>query len=249
MKKQPSKGFVLTELLVAGLLSAFLMLGLIQMAAGASRGLLLIESLSQTQQGGRFAIQQVREVVMPAGFRPSPWLGGSAVTGLVSGSGDGGPGGNDVLVVDQYSDLNCYGNTNGTLGSDGRPAFYLKQSKLEVTSSGNLAHTCHYGPDDGVMVRQINRQGLVSGVDSFQVLYAEDTDGNRLANRQVRAGHWADQANVVGIQVGLLVSTEKSLTNQPSQTFTVLDQSLSTANDGKLRQVWTATIPLFSRLR
>jgi Tfp pilus assembly protein PilW len=81
---------VLTELLVAGLLAAFLMLGLIQMAAGVSRGLLLIESLSQSQQGGRFAVDQIRDGVMAAGFHPSPWDGSSTIPGLGEETSDGG---------------------------------------------------------------------------------------------------------------------------------------------------------------
>ncbi len=90
LRKRLNCGFVFTELLVAGLISAFLMLGLVQMAAGASRGLLLIESLSQTQQGGRFAITQMRDVVMAAGFDPLPWQRAAALQGLGVNSSDGG---------------------------------------------------------------------------------------------------------------------------------------------------------------
>lgn len=219
------------------------------MAAGASRSLLLIESLSQTQQGGRFAIEQLRDVVMPAGFHPSPWQEAQAMTGLSDASLDGGPNGNDTLIVSQLSDRNCYGNANSTLGANGNPEFFLRRSTLELTAGGNLAHTCYYGPQDGVMVRQINRQGMVSGVESFQVLYAEDSDGDHLADRMVRADHWNDIGNIMGVQVALLVATQKSLGDQPGQTLTVLDQSISTPDDGHLRQVWTATIPLVSRRR
>lgn len=246
----PSRtGFVLTELLVAGLLAAFLMLGLIQMAAGVSRGLLLVESLSQVQQGGRFAVDQIRDGVMAAGFHPSPWDEGGTISGLGEESSDGGSGGNDVLVLRQLSEKNCYGNSNPILDGNGLPAFFLRESTFEVTARSNLAHTCRYGPNERVMVRQINRQGLVQEVESFQVLYAEDNDGDRLANRQVRAGNWNDISNIAGIEIGLLIATKESLGEPQTSTMTVLDQAVTPASDGRLRRVWTTIIPLVSKLR
>jgi hypothetical protein len=242
-------GFVLTELLVAGLLAAFLMLGLIQMAAGVSRGLLLIESLSQSQQGGRFAVDQIRDGVMAAGFHPSPWDGSSTIPGLGEETSDGGLDGNDVLVLRQLSDKNCYGNSNTILDGNGRPAFFLRESIFEVTANRNLSHTCRFGPDGGAMVRQINHQGLVQKVESFQLLYAEDSDGDRLANRLVRAGNWNDISNITGIEIGLLIATKESLGEPQTSTMMVLDQAVTPAPDGRLRQVWTTTIPLVSKLR
>jgi hypothetical protein len=241
-------GFVLTELLVAGLIATFLLLGLVQMASATSSGLRLIESLSESQQGGRFAIDQMRDAVMAAGFRPRPWEDANA-SGLSTDSSDGGFGGSDVLVVRQLSDRNCYGNPNSVLGADGRAAFYARQSIFERTSVGNLAHTCFYGPDDGTLVRQINRQGMVSGVESFQVLYAEDIDGDSKADRRVRAGRWNDIDKVLGVQVGLLLATVEPVGDSDASPLTVLDESFTQPSDGRLRRVWTTTFPLGLKLR
>lgn len=249
MKSTRDTGFVLTELLVAGLLTTFLMLGIIQMAAGVSRGLLLIESQSHTQQGGRFAIDQIRSATMAAGFNPAPWEGDGEVSALGDATSDGGPGGNDILVLRQQSDKNCYGNPNTSLDGSGNPAFFLRESTFEVNASNNLAHTCWFGPDSGSLVRQINREGLVQHVDSFQVLFAEDTDGDRLANRTVRAGAWLEPSQVVGVQLGLLVASEKPVSDHVPPTFTVLDEVVTPQSDGRLRKTWTTNIPMVSRLR
>lgn len=244
-----SAGFMLTELLVAGLIAAVLMLGLVQMAAGTSRGLTLIESLSESQQGGRFAVDQVRDSVMAAGFDPEPWTRQSPLPGLLGSSSDGGPGNSDVLVIRQLSDRNCYGSYNPTLDGEGRPAFYLRKSRFERSGSGNFAHTCYYGPDDAALVRQINRNGLVQNIESFQVLYAEDTNGDRRAERRVRAGNWADASNVVGVQLGLLLVTAEAVGENDTSPLNVLDEAVMPPADGHLRRVWTTMIPIGSKLR
>lgn len=245
-------GFVLTELLVAGLIASFLVLGLVQMAAGASRGLQLVESLSGSQQGGRFAVDQMRDAIMGAGYHPAPWASGP-MAGVVATSSDGGPGGNDILTVQQFSDRNCYGNPNPVVDEHGNPAFFVRESTFERNTSANLAHTCYYGPEGGAMVRQVNRQGLVQGVESFQVLYAEDTNGDLRPERRVRAGNWNNASALVAVEVGLLLASEEvvaeDLGEDMSGAYTVLDESLTPASDGRLRRVWRAHIPLGGKLR
>lgn len=243
------RGFVLTELLVAGLITSVLMLGLVQLAAAGSRSLRLIESLSESQQGGRFAIGQLRESVMSAGFHPAPWNDAAGESGVSEDSVDGGDNGSDVLTVRQLSDRNCYGNPNPVPGDDGGAAFFSRVSTFERTASANLAHTCYYGPEGGTLVRQINREGLVRRVDSFQVLYAEDLDGDLRADRRVRAGHWADVRNVLGVDVALLLATPEPVGDGQASAVMMLDQPVTTKADGRLRRVWMATIPLGSKLR
>ena len=249
MNTAGNNGFVLTELLISGLLAAFLMLGIVQMAAGVSRGLLLLESQSDVSQGGRYAIDQVRDTVMSAGFNPTPWEPGSRIIPLGEATLDGGSGASDVLMLRQLSDRNCYGNTNSATDGQGNPVFYLRESKFDVTPSGNLAHTCWFGPQGGPMVRQINRQGIVQHVETFQVLYAEDTDGDRHANRLVRANHWNDIEQVVGLEVGFLVTTDQPVGGTSPTSFSVLDERISPPPDGRLRKTWITSIPLVSRLR
>jgi hypothetical protein len=242
------EGFVLTELLVAGLMATFLILGMVQMAAATSRGLSLIESLAQTQQGGRFAIEQMRSEIMAAGFHPRTWENSGGL-GLSEASVDGGAGASDVLIVTRLSNRNCFDNLNSVLDGDGRPAWFLRKSTFERSGSDNLAHSCHYGPDEDSLVRQINRSGLVEGVESFQVLYTEDTDGDSRADRRVRAGHWNDIDQVIGVQLGLLLASDKPVGDRDESPQMVLDEAVMPRSDGRLRRVWTTTLTLESKLR
>lgn len=244
-----STGLVLTELLIAALISSILMLGLVQMAAGTSRSLHLIESLSDAQQGGRFAIDQVRDAAMAAGYVPAPWARSGAVPDGLDESVDGGPGHSDVLTVAHLSDRNCYDTFNPVHDGEGRPAYFLRESTFERTAAGNLAHTCHYGPEGGTRVRQINREGLVRRVESFQVLYAEDLDGDGYADRRVRAGQWQDARQVLGIQLGVLVATEEPVGDHTTQPLAVLDEAVAPPADGRLRRVWATTFAMISKPR
>lgn len=243
-----NRGFVLTELLVAGLIASFVVLGLVQMAAASSRSLQLVEQLSATQQGGRFALEQVRDAIMGAGYQPMPW-DSAAVPALGASTADGGTGASDVLTVQQLSDRNCFGNTNPVTDETGEPAFYLRESTFERNASANLAHTCFYGPPGGVMVRQINRQGLVQGVESFQVLFAEDRDGDLRPETRVRAGNWQNIHAVSAIEVGLLLAGNQEIGEDRSTSYMVLDEAVTPASDGRLRRVWRATYPIGSKLR
>ena len=242
-------GFVLTELLVAGLAATILLLGIVQMATASSRALNLVESVSEAQQGGRFALAQLRDAVMSAGFNPRPWTGNAAALGLSMDSMDGGDGGSDVLVVRELSDRNCFGNLNPALDEGGRPDFFLRERTLERSASSNLALSCFFGPPGGSMVRQINREGLVQRVESFQLLFAEDSDGDGKADRRVRAGRWVDVSRILGVDIGLLLATQDPIGNPVSSPLTVLDQSLTPHRDGRLRRVWRATYPIVSKLR
>lgn len=244
-----SAGLVLTELLVAGLVAAFLMLGLVQMAAATSRSLTLIESLSESQQGGRFAVEQVRDAIMAAGFHPEPWNSDTLELGITADTADGGAGESDLLVLRRHSDRNCFDRLNPALDGEGRPAFYLRESRFERSGSGNLAHTCYYGPDESALVRQINRSGLVQNVESFQALYLEDSDGDQRVDRRVRAGNWVASENVMGVQLGLLLATAEAVGQNDTTPLNVLDEAVTPPLDGRLRRVWTTTVPLGFKLR
>lgn len=248
-RRVTQSGFVLTELLAAALITSFLMLGLVQMATATTRGLSLVASLSRSQQGGRFAVQQMQSAVMAAGFNPAPWGATGEPLGLSDDSQDGGAGGDDKLVVSQISDRNCFDLPNPVTDVSGNPAFYLRISTFERSGSGNLAHTCFYGPDAGTLVRQINREGLVQNVESFQLLFVEDTNGDRRADRRVRAGQWGDAEHVLGVEVGILLKSEGVVGDAAPPTFQVLDETVSAPGDGRLRRVWTFSIPFGSRLR
>ena len=87
------------------------------------------------------------------------------------------------------------------------------------------------------MTTQIRRQGFINEVESFQVLYGEDSDRNGSIEAWVAAGSWQDAANVLGIRVGLLLSSQDAVAAPASQSYQVLDSTINRRADGKLRRV------------
>jgi len=70
---QRQKGMMLVELLVAVLLSAFLVMGLVQIVSAARSSFRLQESEAEVQENGRHAIATLGVLIRQAGFSPQPW--------------------------------------------------------------------------------------------------------------------------------------------------------------------------------
>lgn len=245
-------GFSLIELMIAGLLATLLLTGLVQVAAGARSSFALQEDVADLQERARFGLDRLRGALRQAAFAPEPWAGDPfdgepAVTGT-----DGGAAGSDRLVLRSHSDRNCFGTRNPDRDPGGDPAFHLKEEVLERNGSDNLAWTCRYGPDDASLTTQVSRQGLMSGVESLQVLYAEDTDGDGRADRWVRAGFWDDVDAIVGLQVGLLLAGTSRDAGPRSEsgapvTVNVLDRVVTVPDDSRRRRVVTIAHALRGR--
>ena len=84
---------------------------------------------------------------------------------------------------------------------------------------------------------QVRRQGFIQGVEFFQVLYGQDSDGDGSIDTWVKAGQWSDPQQILGVRFGLLLSSEDAVTEAVSKTYAVLDSTASKSADGKLRRV------------
>ena len=120
---------------------------------------------------------------------------------------------------------------------------------LELNTAGNLAHTCRYGANTEHMVTQLQRQGLVENVEAFQVLYAEDLDGDGMADRWIPGGQWRDEKQVLGLQLALLLSSSQAVKEPVSRNYNVLEEVVTTPADGKLRRVFTYVQAFRGRVR
>lgn len=90
------------------------------------------------------------------------------------------------------------------------------------------------------------REEFVEGVEALQILYGEDTDSDRVANRYVVADNVGDWANVVSVRLSLLmVSLEDNLTAS-TQTLQFNGAEIQ-APDRRLRYVLTSTVTLRNR--
>jgi len=234
-------GVSLVELLVAMFIGMLLLTGLVQVAASARGSFLLQEGLAEVQENGRFAIDSLAAILRQSAFTPQPWVDSAVRVGVTDESEESIRARGDRVAVRTWSERNCFDNLNPISDDDGQPRFFLKESVLELNGSKNLAHTCRFGPSEDQLVTQIRRQGMVQNVDAFQVLYAEDLDGDRQVDRWVSGGNWSDEQAVMGLQLAVLLGSSAAVSEPLSKTYMVLDQAVSPPRDGKLRRVFTYT--------
>jgi len=232
------KGMTLMELVIAMAISAILLTGLVQIAAGARSSFRLQDALAEVQESGRFALDTLGSVLHQSDFRPEPWKFRLVETGIIDGTADQVSSTSDRIVIRTWSDRNCFGTLNSVPDASGQPAFFIREQLLDQSGSNQLAHTCRYGPAMDALVTQINHQGVVKNVESFQLLLAEDQDGDRSPDRWINGSERNALTPIVGLRIGLLLSSEEPVTEPSGQSFNVLDRVVSPGSDGRLRSVF-----------
>ena len=244
-----STGFSLLEVLVAMMLSAVLITGIMHLLAGSVSAYRLQLGQSQLEESSRYARDVLVSHISQAGFQTAPWNSAQQMPALTIEAIDSISSRGDQLGLQRWSRRNCFGNDNPVTDSEGQPAFYLLQTRFGISTANNLALSCRYGPDASQLHTQINNFGLVEHVDSMQVLYAEDRNEDQVADTWVTGQAWQNEHDVRAIKVALLLSTRQVLAEKLSRQITLLDATITTADDGHLRKVGSLTTAIQGRLR
>lgn len=241
-------GFTLMEMMISIFLATLLMAGIIQLLGGSVAAYRLQLNQSQMEESGRYAQDVLITHISQAGYRPEPWRHSAEFSALTDESIDGGKSGGDQLGLQRWSDRNCYGNENPVKNSDERPTFYLLQTRFRVNSTNNLALTCRYGPDAANLITQVRNNGLVEGVESMQVLYAEDNNNDNIADHWVTARAWKHENTIQAVKVALLLRTQQPFDEAVSEQITLLDQTFTTPADGRLRRTSSLVTAIHGKL-
>ena len=242
-------GFTLMEVMIGVFLSTVLMTGIVQLMGASVAAYRLQLSQSQLEESGRYARDVLMTHINTAGYRPWPWKDEMILPALTMESLNNHSAYGDQLGLQYFSQINCYGSHNPVLDEQGEPAFYLLQARFQVTKSSNLAMTCRYGPDATALITQMNNFGLVEGVESMQVLYAEDQDKDHIADRWVNAQSWHEEGDVVALKLGILLATKQTFNHVNHERFTMLDETYNPASDGKIRRPVNLTMAIRGRSR
>jgi len=243
------RGFTLMEVMIAMFLSSLLIAGIVALVSGSVSAYRLQLSQSQLEESGRYARDVLITHITQAGFQPEPWQSLPGFLAVTGESQDSGSSAADQLGLARWSRFNCYGNENPVMDADGQPAFYLLQTRFSINNANNLAITCRYGPDTSELTTQINNFGLIEDVESMQVLYADDRDGDEIADGWVKAQAWSGENNIRAIKVALLLSTEQPFDHAVSTQVALLDETITTPADGHLRSVKSLTAAIRGRLK
>jgi len=240
-------GMTLVELLVAVLIAAFLIMGLVQIVMAARSSFRLQENQAEVQENGRYAVSTLGKLIRHTGYSPQPWNEDFESTGLTPDNQDQVSTRGDRLAIRSWSNTNCFDNRNPVEDSSGEALFFLRESSFDLNDRNDLTHTCRYGLTEAGFTTQIRRQGFVRNVESFQALYGLDDNGDGHVDSWVRAADWANQEQILGIRIGLLLRSTDSVVERSKQDFSVLDFDFTSAADGRLRLLLEFTTPIKGR--
>ena len=243
----PQDGLTLVELLVAVLIAAFLIIGLVQIVMAARGSFRLQENQAEVQENGRYIVSTIGKLIRQTAYNPQPWNKDFESTGLTLDNQDQVSTRSDRLAIRSWSNTNCFDNRNPVEDSSGEALFFLRESSFDLNGGNDLTHTCRYGPTEADFTTQIRRQGFVRNVESFQALYGQDDNGDGHVDRWVRAADWADQQQILGIRIGLLLRSTDSVVERSRQDFSVLDSDYTASADGRLRLLLEFTAPIKGR--
>lgn len=247
-------GYSLIELMVAGTLGLFLMTGIINIYLSGLQTTNLQGSLSDLQDRGRFISQYLVDDIQKAGWSdPFDTSQSTIVGGVRFGSGQtannasecvAGSGINcDSLQIRYYGVTDCLGaqvnagavgvvtNTYAVVGGD-----------LQCTGSAGVPAT------------------LISGVESFQLMYGVDDRSSEgvgadfldgIIDRYLSAADVPSNTasrNILAVRYAVLLrsTSENALDSAVERNYTLLDEAQETFNDRYLRVLFSGTISVIN---
>jgi type IV pilus assembly protein PilW len=162
--------------------------------------------------------------------------------------------GNIIMVTncDEGEIFEITSLTSTSIGHEGGLQSGYRED-AQVYKANFVSYSIYQDPDDTEkrsLARDLNDKGLdvlVEYIDDMQILYGEDTSGNKTPNHYVSADRVTDMKNVISIRVSLLaVSPANNLvSNITPYTYNGVE---ITPTDKRLRQVITSTIAIRNRL-
>ena len=269
MKQVNQVGFSLVELMIAMVIGLLLIAGIGQVFLSGQQSFKTQSGTGKLQENARFALFFLQRDIRMAGFprNQGPSTGQpTAAAFLAANTSDGASGAPDQIQI-QYnsdpsvpdSDLDCLGQESGTAFPAGCAASNPAAANDDAGCSWVV--TNHYFVQNGsLMCRGIGNaaaQPIVDGVEDFQILYGEDTDGDTYADVYRNASQVVDFNQVAAVRIGILLNTQEQVADTlDEQEYAVLDADPITpaddaaTTDNELlyrRRVFTTTVEVRNR--
>lgn len=187
-------------------------------------------------------------------------------------SGDGPFEEGQVLLISNcrmrsYFEVTSYDAKNGVIKHDTststKTTFGNKTGSLGYAYSGNTNPEALGGPSELISFQSVvyyvregtngpalwrrvgtnNPEELVEGIESIQMQFGLDTDGDGEVNEYQSADAVADPSQIISVSIALLArSTDEYGTLEPDETtYTLLGDQFEAPGDRRLRQVFTTT--------
>lgn len=253
MNKLHARGFSIVEVLVAITISLILLLGLLQIFISNKNSYRLETNSDVMHDNARFIYDYLTKLVRQTGYRsPQKNTQFTAIDSIfdvtnlhITGTNNTGTNNSDTLVIRYQGSGDGAGNPDGTI----RDCLNIPIDSF-VTATMTFSITAN----DELQCRSQNpssatpdsTQILLENVENFQVLYGEDTTGDKAANRYVDSTHPnLNMANVVAVRISVLLRSQEAVNPTVNTTSYKLNDAIHVApGDNFLRQPLTFTIML-----
>ena len=239
-------GMTLIEIMIALLIGAFLLGGVLQIFVSSKQTNRMQENLSRLQENGRFAMNFLTKDIRMAGY----W-------GCLNPS---------AADVDIAGDNNNGAGTTADSIDDGTDTIILRGAFAQIpigvcgtavdTTAGYYTHassTISYRIHDSVLEKTDtggNFQDLIEGIENMQILYGADTNADNAPDYYVPAGTVGlNMAQVVSIRISLLARTIDDNLAAQTRLYNFNGVNNIDPGDRRIRRVFTSTIALRNRLQ
>jgi type IV pilus assembly protein PilW len=251
MMRNSQRGLSIVEIMIALAISLVILLVIARTYVAGSTTQLAQADATRLNESARYATDLMSRQLRKAGFRntwtpntnaqntvcTSPSVGAGvrlieglndpveinpAQTNVLGGTGTAIANSSDVLRVRYYGDLlPAIGGSSSVLDCQGNP----------VTASNMAIDTLYVAQDAGnnneptlycYTTNTNTALPLVSGVESLQLLYGEDTDGDGVINHYVPWNLLANVSNpdnVLSVKVSVVVRSTRDVALTPRQTI------------------------------
>lgn len=227
LNRKRIQGFTLLEFFIALTIGLIILAGVLQIYLISKRSSNLENAFAQVQENGRFIQAYVQRIIRLSGYRSPPtqptvftpmtdvFTAGSQ---YITGTTGTGTNGSDTLII-RYE-----GSGNGAGTPDGNIRDCLDRSADQGTI---VTNTFSINANFEFQCQAVNAnaapsnstQVLIGGVENFKVLYGEDLDGDRNADRYVPSNYaFLNMNNVVSIRISLLLRSDQAVTPYPQQS-------------------------------
>jgi type IV pilus assembly protein PilW len=159
----------------------------------------------------------------------------------------------DKRVIFEVTDYNAqtgvleHAVSNATGTSPGNETNDFQHRFLKSAQVLSLQSVLYYVRNDAngnpALYRRIDSaspEPIAEGVEMMQLRFGEDTNGDRIADRNVRADELGAARNVVSVSVALLVRSPEVYGQSETRTYQVLDTSVA-RSDRYMRRVFSTT--------
>ncbi len=246
-KRNNQGGLTLIEILVALVLSLFLLIGLIQIFIGTRQSSRVLENLSRVQENGRFSIDAINRIVRLAGYRSRENVEGDQSIEKVFNSLpiiQGVDGDNDEVTVAFQGETLGQGELRDCLNNLITAPTTTTNRFSIVGTTLNCQSTINTTPPTVVELP------IVDNVEGMQILYGEDNSSQFSSpNRYLTVDDVGNLNNVRSVRISLLLRTQENNLVDDPQPYTFNGTTVTPpSDDRRLRRVFTTTVMLRNKL-